>query len=78
MKYCNNWEKRKIDESMRLNHLLFPLNKALFLETSPCPVKYALSKLKRCQNIMRLPLTSINQETKNEIDKVLKNLNLIK
>jgi 4-hydroxy-tetrahydrodipicolinate synthase len=74
----NNWKKKNFDEAMRLNFLLYPLNKALFLETSPCPVKYALSKLKRCKNIMRLPLTSINQETKNEIDKVLNNLNLRK
>lgn len=74
----NSWTNKNLDESMRLNYLLYPLNKALFLETSPCPVKYALSKLGRCRDILRLPLTSINQTNKNEIDLALKNLKLIK
>ena len=63
---------------MKLNQLLYPLNRALFLESSPCPVKYALSKLNKCENILRLPLTSVNKNTKNEIDLVLKKLQLIK
>ena len=50
----------------------------LFLETSPYPVKYALSKLKRCKNVLRLPLTTVTKSTMLEIDKALRNLNLIK
>jgi len=74
----DSWINRQIEESMRLNQLLFILNKALFLETSPCPVKYALSKLKRCKNILRLPLTTVTKSTMFEIDKALRKLNLIK
>ncbi len=73
----NLWAENKIDESMKLNYLLFQLNKALFLETSPCPVKYALSKMGRCKDLLRLPLTSVNEDTKNEINSALKNLKLI-
>ena len=62
----------------KLNQLLYPLNKVLFLESSPCPVKYALSKLNKCENILRLPLTSVNNNTKKQIDEVLKKLHLTK
>ncbi len=73
----NSWIKKDFEESMRLNQLLYSLNKSLFLESSPCPVKYALSRLKKCENILRLPLTSIKESTKLEVDKALKNLDLI-
>ena len=49
----------------------------LFLETSPAPVKYVLSKMKKCKNILRLPLVSVENETKLKIDKILKDLGLI-
>ena len=73
----NSWLKRDYEKSMRLNQHLYSLNKALFLESSPCPVKYALSKLKRCKNILRLPLTSIKKSTMVEVDKALEKLDLI-
>ncbi len=76
-KIYNSWKKREVDEAMRLNQLLYPLNRALFLESSPCPVKYALSKLKKCNNTLRLPLTSIKRSTMVEVDKALKKLDLI-
>ena len=76
-KIYNSWVRGDIGECMRLNQLLYPLNKALFLESSPCPVKYALSKIKKCNNILRLPLTSVNKSTMIAVDKALKNLNLI-
>ena len=73
----NFWKNKDLEKSMKLNQKLYPLNKALFLETSPCPVKYALSKLKKCNNILRLPLTSITDSTKKQIDKALMDLNLL-
>jgi 4-hydroxy-tetrahydrodipicolinate synthase len=73
-----SWKNKDFIKSMELNHLLYPLNNALFLQSSPCPVKYALSKMNKCSNILRLPLTPVNEDTMNEIDLVLKHLNLIK
>ena len=54
-----------------------PLHKVLFLETSPAPVKYALCKLGLIEDTLRLPLVSVQQETKNNIDQVLSVLELI-
>ena len=73
----NSWKKGDIETAMKLNYKLFPLNKVLFLETSPSPVKYALKKLNKCSNILRLPLVSVSDSTKHKIDKALDQLDLI-
>ena len=73
----NSWNEKNIIKAMKLNQELYQLNKALFLESSPSPVKYALSKLKRCKNILRLPLVSVKQITMDEIDSALRKIDLI-
>ena len=73
----NSWKKGDIETAMKLNYKLFPLNKVLFIETSPSPIKYALSKLNKCSNILRLPLVSVSESTKHEIDRALEQLDLI-
>ena len=40
------------------------LHKAMFCETSPGPVKFALSLLGHCSPDMRLPLVEIAEESK--------------
>jgi len=70
------WKEKKISEAMRLNQRLFNLNKALFLETSPAPVKYALSKLEKCENVLRLPMVPIGKTTQNKVDEALIGLGL--
>ena len=60
-----------------MNHKIYNLNKSLFIETSPSPVKYAMSKLNKCNNILRLPLVSVSKETEKEIDLSLEKLGLI-
>ena len=44
------------------------LHTHLFAEPSPCPAKYALSKLGKMANEMRLPLVPIAKETEAKID----------
>jgi 4-hydroxy-tetrahydrodipicolinate synthase len=74
----NLWKSKKINEAMSLNFKLYPLNNVLFSETSPSPVKYALSRMGICLNILRKPMVSIEKETEKKIDITLKDLNLIK
>ena len=73
----DNWIEGNVKKCMEINELLYPLSNALFLETSPCPVKYALSKMNKCENFLRLPLVSVKKDTKLKIDKVLKKMKLI-
>ena len=70
------WQKGNLKKVQSINSLLFPLHNALFLETSPGPVKYAASLLKICSNELRLPLVSISSNTKKEIKTVLTNLKI--
>ena len=74
----NLWKSKKINEAMSLNFKLYPLNNVLFSETSPSPVKYALSRMGKCLNTLRKPMVSIEKETEKKIDITLKDLNLIK
>ncbi|WGM31204.1 4-hydroxy-tetrahydrodipicolinate synthase [Brevundimonas sp. NIBR11] len=47
---------------------LIGLHKALFLDASPAPAKYALAKLGLCTEEMRLPLVPTCEEAKPAID----------
>lgn len=48
---------------------LFPLMKSLFSETNPIPVKYALSRMGVCRNILRLPLSEASPACAARIDR---------
>jgi 4-hydroxy-tetrahydrodipicolinate synthase len=42
--------------ALKLQDKLAPLHVNLFVETSPAPIKYALSLLGKCENKLRLPM----------------------
>ena len=50
---------------------LLPLICALFLETNPAPVKYAMSRLGLCSGELRLPLYEVRESTKARIDELI-------
>ena len=56
----------------KINNLLSPLHKALFIESNPSPVKYAASLLKLSPADVRLPLVQVTEKTKKEVEKALK------
>ena len=60
-----------------INKLLIPLNKSLFIESNPSPVKYAASLLKLSQDDMRLPLVKITDSSKSKILQALKFAHLL-
>lgn len=47
---------------------LIGLHKAMFLDASPAPAKYALAKLGLCSEELRLPMTPTRDEVKPAID----------
>lgn len=59
----------KVHEARRLHLEFFPLMKALFCETNPIPVKYALSRLGACNNILRLPLVEASHACMERVDR---------
>ena len=54
-------------KALRLQDRLMPLHTALFVETSPAPVKYAASLLDLCLPDIRLPLVPAGDATKKQV-----------
>ncbi len=63
----------KTQESMKVFKQAYPLIEALFFEVNPTCVKYALSCLGLCAEDVRLPLGTIQEETKQKIKQILAN-----
>ena len=63
--------------SEEINKILTPLNKSLFIESNPSPVKYAASLLGLSPDDVRLPLVKVTDSTKREIKLALEQANLI-
>src|ERR1700752_3211355 len=63
--------------ALSLQDKLMPLHSALFLETSPAPVKYALSVLGKCADTVRLPMVRIAEKTKAAVREAMVHAGLI-
>src|SRR4051812_35523674 len=66
------------DRARDLHLQMYPLTRALFLETNPIPVKAAMAALKLCRNELRLPLTEMSAEPKKKLLAALKACPLLK
>ena len=71
------FRKGDVDEARELHYELFPLFKALFIETNPMPVKAALARMGLIENILRLPLTPMLPDKFAQLEKVLKQLGVV-
>ena len=67
----------EIKEAERINDLLQPVHKALFIESNPSPVKYAAKLLNLCSDEVRLPLVQVMDSTKETLKKALVSAKLI-
>lgn len=73
----NAWVVGDIKKAQRLNTLLLPLHKAMFIETSPAPAKYAASLLGLCAADVRLPLVGISDASKTVVKQALHDVGLL-
>ena len=73
----NNWMQKKYDDVFIINLKLAKLHHALFVESSPGPVKYAAELLKLCSSETRMPLSPIKEETKKSIKNCLIEIGLL-
>ena len=64
-------------KALALHDRLMPLHEALFVETNPGPVKYAMSQLGFCKPDTRLPLAPISDQTKTLVDLALEKAGLL-
>jgi len=61
------WKARQIEKAIEINERLMPLHKALFVETSPAPVKYACELIGQASAKLRLPLVECTEPTKKQV-----------
>ena len=83
-KLCSDMQKfsksnsdNEIKEAERIDQILQPLHKSLFIESNPAPVKYAAKLLGLCDDEIRLPLVNIKKETQEKVKKALSSAKLI-
>ena len=83
-KLCSDFQKfslsknnNEIKEAERINYLLQPVHKSLFIESNPSPVKYAAKLLNLCSDEVRLPLVKVTNSTKESIKNALVSAKLI-
>ena len=83
-KLCSDFQKfsksnsdNEIKEAERIDTLLQPLHKALFIESNPAPAKYAAKLLGLCSDDVRLPLVKIQESTKEKVKEALLSAKLL-
>jgi len=83
-KLCSDFQKfskstnlNEINEAKRLDEILQPLHKKLFIESNPSPVKYVAKLMGLCEDTVRLPLVTCRDETKKILEEVSKKIKLI-
>ena len=64
----------KMNEARNLNNKFNDMMNKLFIEASPAPVKYVMSRLGLCKNVLRLPLNRLTDKNVSVLDEAIKNL----
>lgn len=67
------YEKRFL-KARESHFALKVLTKAVFVDGNPCGIKYLLSRMGLCENIVRLPLVPVSREVERIIDRELEAL----
>lgn len=69
--------KGQWDEARKLHYRLLPLMNINFIESSPIPVKTALAMMGMIEEVFRLPMVPLTEQSRIKLKKVLEELKLI-
>jgi 4-hydroxy-tetrahydrodipicolinate synthase len=64
-------------KALEIQDRLMPLHNAIFTEPGLCGAKYGVSVLGKCSDEVRLPLTTLSDETKAKMDTAMRHAGLI-
>jgi 4-hydroxy-tetrahydrodipicolinate synthase len=71
-KLCEAVSKNDLTKARTVHHWLFPVNKAIFFDTNPIPLKYMMKRLGLlADNEHRLPLAPATPDVARRLDDVL-------
>ncbi len=65
--FCAAWLNGRSEDARALDDLLQPVHAAMFVETSPAPVKWALYELGKIDSGIRLPLVRLSDDRRAEV-----------
>ena len=65
--FCSAWLADRPDDAQTLDDMLQPVHAAMFVETSPAPVKWALFESGRIGSGIRLPLVCLSEGKRKEV-----------
>ena len=71
------WLKGDTGRAMKINDRLAALHDALFVETSPAPVKYAVSLLGKATPEVRRPLVAASPEAQGKVQQAMRSAGLL-
>jgi 4-hydroxy-tetrahydrodipicolinate synthase len=66
-----------VARAMEIQMQLLPMHKALFVESNPIPVKWAVARMGRCKQTLRLPLTQLTDANHAGLERVMQSTGLI-
>jgi 4-hydroxy-tetrahydrodipicolinate synthase len=66
-----------VKEAMRIQFLLLPVHKNLFVEANPIPVKWAMNRMGLSGPTLRLPMTELTESQRPMVETALKASGLI-
>ncbi len=71
------WERGEAGKALSIHRRLMPLHKALFFEASPTPTKYAVGRLGKAGDELRLPLVECSEAARQAVDEAMISAGLI-
>ncbi|MFQ5508722.1 MAG: 4-hydroxy-tetrahydrodipicolinate synthase [Leptospirillia bacterium] len=72
------WERGDLAEARRLHYKSIPLHSAMFIETSPIPVKTALALMGRIKLNLRMPLCELSEASLEQLKRVMADAGLLR
>ena len=66
-----------VRRAMEIQLQLLPLHRALFVESNPIPVKWAVARMGLCQPRLRLPLTPLSEAAQPTLESALRACGLV-
>ena len=57
----------QIDEALRLHFAMLQMNQLIFADGNPAGIKCLMSHIGLCENVLRLPLVTVNEKVEAEI-----------
>ncbi len=60
--------------ALKMHNKLLKINKDLFVEVNPTPVKFVCSKMNLCENLLRLPLLPLDSSFENLLESDMEEL----